>query len=91
MDIIEKKFHKGVGHDGCPGKVAAELFQSHDFGELKVVDFDGAESLVSPGSPVAEASIRFYVAGEDDDADSLPMKFLVEFSPQGAETTVYSL
>jgi|688.fasta_scaffold998339_1 hypothetical protein len=89
MQLLEEKKIPGVSHGGSPGLKAAEIFSDYDFGTVDVIDSDGADSVVHPGSPHAESTIRFYVEPADGQGDSVPMLFRVEFSPIGAHVKVY--
>lgn len=91
MTRLEGKFYPKVQHGGSPGDVAEQLFQEYDFGAMEVVDSDGAESTLNPGSPNASASVRFYIEPEEEGSDSVAMLFSVNFDSKGAEATVYSL
>lgn len=90
MIPISTKFYPGVDHKDNPGQVTADLFQDYDFGNLEVLDSDGADSCGVAGSPYASSRIRFYTQPEEGDGDSVPMLFSVEFSPKGAQVSVYS-
>jgi hypothetical protein len=90
MQLLEKKFQRGIAHHNQPGRVAGELFQTHDFGKMSILDSDGADSEFSPSARRAVAHIKFYVESEHG-GDSCPMQFSVEFVEDGAWISVYSL
>lgn len=90
MNIIGEKFYPRLGHGGDPGGVAERLFLEHDFGDIVVADYDGAESTERVGTPFAESSIRFYAEPEGGEGDSIPMKYVVEFTEKGARASHYA-
>lgn len=87
MQMIEEKYVAGASHSGDPGAAARSIFESFDFGDLEVLDFDGADSVVGPGE--VSSTIRFYVAPESGVGDSVPMLFRVDFGEGGAMVRVY--
>jgi len=91
MTRLESKFYPGIKHGDSPGNVAEQLFQDYDFGDMEVIDADGAEISLSPGNPNAHSSVRFYIKPKVEKADSVAMLFAVNFTQEGAEATVYSM
>lgn len=91
MNLIEEEFVPEAQHDGEPSAAAEEFFQNYDFGDIEVIDSDGALSFPSPRSPNVSSKIRFYAKPESGEGDSVAMLFTVDFSRKGARIGVYSL
>jgi hypothetical protein len=89
MRFIEEKKLPAMTHGGAPGSKAREIFENYDFGDLEVLDFDGADSIEQSGTKFAESSIRFYVAPENGEGDSVAMVFRVAFLKKSTVVTVY--
>jgi hypothetical protein len=89
MQFLEEKILPKMVHGGEPGAKAREIFENYDFGNLEVLDFDGAESVIQDGTDFAESSIRFYVPPEEGEGDSVPMIFRVAFLKRSTIVTVY--
>lgn len=89
MQILEEKRLPAMPQESDPGSMAREIFEGYNFAGLEVLDFDGAESVVQPGSNFAESSIRFYVSPESGTGDSVPMLFRVFFLENSTIVTVY--
>ena len=89
MRFVEEKNLPAMSHGGEPGAKAREIFENYDFGDLEVLDFDGADSIEQAGTQFAESSIRFYVAPEDGEGDSVAMVFRVAFLKKYTVVTVY--
>lgn len=89
MQLLQEKKLLAVSHGGDPGAKAREIFENYDFGDLEVLDFDGAESVVQPGTGSAESTIRFYAPPETGTGDSVPMLFRVAFDKSSTTVAVY--
>lgn len=89
MRFIEEKKLPAMSHGGNPGAAAREIFENYDFGDLEVLDFDGADSIERVGTQFAESTIRFYVAPENGEGDSVAMVFRVAFLEKSTVVTVY--
>jgi hypothetical protein len=89
MNLIEEKFIAGARAGDDPGAAARQIFENFDFGDLEILDFDGADSTVRVGTPEASSVIKFYVPSESDSSSSAVMLFRVDFSEKGARVSVY--
>lgn len=85
MDIVQNILLAGVSSGGEPVKVAQEIFEAHNFGDIVVASSDGVE-FDSDGVVV---KIPFYAEAEAGHSEK--MLFLVEFLDSGADVTVYIL
>jgi len=89
MRLLQEKFFPGILAGGEPGAAARQIFENFDFGDLDIMDFDGADSVVQVGTPNATSTIKFYVPSTPPSERSCVMTFRVEFDKSGALVSVY--